>query len=343
MNEELLPAAAAGSLAIRAKMQAQKEKDTKPEVALRRELHRRGVRFRKSGPLPGMPRRSADIMWTGRKIAVFVDGCYWHGCPEHFHTPRTNTEWWLAKIRKNQARDAKTTEALEAAGWTVVRVWEHEEPAEAADRVQAALVFTDEHRSDVAGVPSDLQLEDSSAALAAALLEPSGRFLPGELNVATRDDIAGPGLYALWIDAQGARDLTEGVGCPVEAGLLYVGQAGAQAPGKRTAPKSTLADRLRKDHFKGPRTKSTVRRSLWAALASSDTSLLGTEEELTEWMRSHLQVSVVPVLNRADLFRLEPQVLRLLDPPMNWDHVGPTPLRETVHDRRSRTGGASKT
>lgn len=338
----MLTTPAAGSAHVRAKMQAQKSKDTKPEVALRSELHRRGVRFRKSGALPGMPRRSADITWVGRKVAVFVDGCYWHGCPEHFHTPKTNTDWWLAKIGTNQARDAKTTEALEAAGWTVVRVWEHEGPVEAADRVQTALARAAERRSMVVDVPSDLELEDSSAALAAALLEPSRRFLPGELNVATRDDNAGPGLYALWVDAHGARDMTERVGCPVEAGLLYVGQAGAQAPGERTAPRSTLADWLRKNHFKGPRDKSTVRRSLWAALASSVTPLLSSEKELTEWMRRHLQVSVVPVLNRADLFRLEPRVLRRLDPPMNWDHLGTTPLRETLHDRRSRSGRASK-
>lgn len=157
MNKVLPPAPAAGSLTIRAKMQAQKAKDTKPEVALRRELHRRGIRFRKSGPLPGMPRRSADIMWSGRKVAVFIDGCYWHGCPEHFHTPKTNTEWWLAKIRRNQNRDASTTAALEERGWKVLRLWEHVPTTEAADLVEKVLASTREKDSDREMTPAGLQ------------------------------------------------------------------------------------------------------------------------------------------------------------------------------------------
>lgn len=135
----LPPAPPAGSDHIRAKMQAQRVRDTKPEVALRQELHRRGVRFRVGAKLPGLSRRSADLAWLGRKVAVFVDGCYWHGCPEHFHVPKTNTEWWLEKIGRNKARDQTTQTTLEAAGWTVVRIWEHEDIAQAADRVQAAL------------------------------------------------------------------------------------------------------------------------------------------------------------------------------------------------------------
>lgn len=138
-KEALPPTPPASTLKIRAKMQAQSAKDTKPEIALRRELHRRGLRFRVGVPLPGAPRRTADIMWTGRKVAVFVDGCYWHGCPEHFHIPKTNAVWWLAKIGRNQTRDAETTELLEARGWTVIRIWEHEPLHQAADRVELAV------------------------------------------------------------------------------------------------------------------------------------------------------------------------------------------------------------
>ena len=124
---------------VRAKMQAQLSRHTKPEVALRRELHRRGVRFHLDGKLPGLPRRSADLVWRTRKLAVFIDGCFWHGCPEHFVLPKSNSEWWNDKIQRNRTRDTATTQALIAEGWSVIRVWEHANPEIAADAIQRQL------------------------------------------------------------------------------------------------------------------------------------------------------------------------------------------------------------
>ncbi|MBY9075947.1 very short patch repair endonuclease [Nocardioides sp. WL0053] len=109
---------------------------TKPEVALRRELHRRGLRFRVQLPVPGNRRRTIDIAFTRVKLAVFVDGCFWHGCPEHGVKPSTNPEWWRWKLARNQERDADTTRLLEEAGWTVLRLWEHEDVLASASTVE---------------------------------------------------------------------------------------------------------------------------------------------------------------------------------------------------------------
>lgn len=117
-------------------MQSQRVRDTAPEMALRRELHRRGLRYRVDYPV--LPRRRADIVFTKARVAVFVDGCFWHGCPEHGTWPQNNAEWWRTKIEANRARDANTDERLRADGWTVVRVWEHEDAPSAAARVEHA-------------------------------------------------------------------------------------------------------------------------------------------------------------------------------------------------------------
>jgi DNA mismatch endonuclease (patch repair protein) len=114
-------------------------KDTAPELALRRELHRRGLRYRLQVRVPGNNRRRIDIAFTRAKLAVYVDGCFWHGCPVHSHQPRANSEWWTWKIEGNRARDRSTTAELEAAGWAVLRIWEHEVVEVAADRVERAL------------------------------------------------------------------------------------------------------------------------------------------------------------------------------------------------------------
>lgn len=118
-----------------ARLSKQKRRDTKPEVALRRALHRRGLRyFVDRAPLKGM-RRRADLVFPRRKVAVYVDGCFWHSCPIHATKPRNNAQWWADKLAANVTRDRDTDEKLLAEGWRVVRIWEHEDPAEAADRV----------------------------------------------------------------------------------------------------------------------------------------------------------------------------------------------------------------
>lgn len=122
-----------------ARMRAQRRRDTAPEVALRRELHRRGARFFVDrAPLRGL-RRRADLVFPRKRVAVYVDGCFWHSCPQHATSPKNNAQWWADKLAANVVRDRDTDARLAVAGWQVVRIWEHEDPAEAADRVQAAL------------------------------------------------------------------------------------------------------------------------------------------------------------------------------------------------------------
>ena len=122
----------------RRRMQRQRGTGTAPEVALRKELWRRGLRYRVDTPLDGR-RRRVDIVFTRQRVAVFVDGCFWHLCPEHGTMPRNNAEWWREKLEANRRRDEDSTARLEAAGWLVVRIWEHEAVHEAADRVEEAL------------------------------------------------------------------------------------------------------------------------------------------------------------------------------------------------------------
>jgi DNA mismatch endonuclease (patch repair protein) len=116
-------------------------RDTKPELELRRELHRRGLRYRAQVKVPGNNRRTIDIAFTRVRLAVYVDGCFWHGCPEHHVPPQTNSDWWTWKIGRNQARDADTDRQLGAAGWSVLRLWEHVPATEAAVQVEEAYRF----------------------------------------------------------------------------------------------------------------------------------------------------------------------------------------------------------
>jgi DNA mismatch endonuclease (patch repair protein) len=119
-------------------MQSNKSRDTKPELALRRAVHALGLRYRVSTrPLPRV-RRTADLVFTKAKVAVFMDGCFWHGCPEHHTKSATNAAYWADKVQRNRERDAETDRLLREAGWTVIRVWEHEDPAEAAARIAQA-------------------------------------------------------------------------------------------------------------------------------------------------------------------------------------------------------------
>jgi DNA mismatch endonuclease (patch repair protein) len=124
-----------------ANMRANKRTDTKPELALRSALHRMGYRFRKDHRLDlnGGARVRPDIAFTARKVAVFVDGCFWHVCPEHGRDPAVNEWYWAPKLRRNIERDRAADAALAAAGWQVVRVWEHEPLTAAVDAVIVAL------------------------------------------------------------------------------------------------------------------------------------------------------------------------------------------------------------
>jgi DNA mismatch endonuclease, patch repair protein len=118
----------------------QKRADTAPEVALRKELHGRGFRYRVDFQLPiHGRRRRADIAFTARRIAVFVDGCYWHACPVHGTWPAASSEWWRAKLEGNVRRDRDTDQRLAEAGWISLRFWEHDDPVAAADRVESVL------------------------------------------------------------------------------------------------------------------------------------------------------------------------------------------------------------
>lgn len=121
------------------RLRSTRRRDTGPELALRALLHSRGLRYRVDfAPVSGV-RRRADVVFSGARVAVFVDGCFWHGCPEHATWPKANADWWRGKILMNKQRDADTDRRFAAAGWKVVRVWEHEPPGKAADRVHATV------------------------------------------------------------------------------------------------------------------------------------------------------------------------------------------------------------
>ncbi len=121
-------------------MRGNHRRDTRPELALRRLLHGSGHRFRVDLLIEacGVKVRP-DIVFTRRRVAVFIDGCFWHSCPKHGNQPNSNVGYWLPKLQRNQERDSRVTAALEAAGWKVLRIWEHEPVEEAASRVESAL------------------------------------------------------------------------------------------------------------------------------------------------------------------------------------------------------------
>lgn len=113
-------------------------RDNLVEMRLRRSLHARGLRYRVHAPVPGNRRRTIDVAFTRARLAVFVDGCFWHACPDHGTDPRTNSEWWQWKLGRTVARDRDTDRLLREAGWEVVRIWEHEDVETAVERVVAA-------------------------------------------------------------------------------------------------------------------------------------------------------------------------------------------------------------
>ena len=124
-----------------------RQKGTGAEIALRRDLYRRGLRYRVDFEVLKKPRRVADIAFPGLMIAIFVDGCFWHGCPEHATWPKQNSEFWRQKIETNRARDTDTNERLRNIGWTVLRFWEHEPPHESADIVVQTVAMGRSKRS----------------------------------------------------------------------------------------------------------------------------------------------------------------------------------------------------
>lgn len=125
----------ASSDSARRRMQRQRRRDTKAEVAVRKELHRLGLRYRVERRILPAVRRTADIVFARSKVVVFVDGCFWHSCPMHATRPAANADWWTEKLAANVTRDRDTDRRLTEAGWLVVRLWEHEEPAAAAQMV----------------------------------------------------------------------------------------------------------------------------------------------------------------------------------------------------------------
>lgn len=118
-------------------MLSNRGRDTGPELAVRRLVHARGLRYRVDyAPLQNLRRYRADLVFTRAKVAVFIDGCFWHGCPQHHTQPKTNAQFWTTKVTTNRARDLKVTDLFHDAGWTVLRFWEHDDPRAVALEIE---------------------------------------------------------------------------------------------------------------------------------------------------------------------------------------------------------------
>jgi DNA mismatch endonuclease (patch repair protein) len=142
MKQRVAPTAVAAvpsSAEVSGRMQRQASRDTAPEVALRSALHRLGLRYRVHVRPISEVRREADVVFRRVRVAVFVDGCFWHGCPDHASWPKANSAWWRDKIETNRARDRDTDARLAEAGWLALRVWEHEPPQDAAQRIASVI------------------------------------------------------------------------------------------------------------------------------------------------------------------------------------------------------------
>lgn len=135
----------------RRSMRANRRRDTGPEWRVRRLLHRNGLRYRVDYPLPFDHRRKADLVFTRAKVAVFIDGCFWHGCPEHYQAPAAHAEYWRTKVESNRARDRDTDRRLRELGWTVLRFWEHEDPVSV---VVPAVLAAVGHQGSIRGQPA---------------------------------------------------------------------------------------------------------------------------------------------------------------------------------------------
>ncbi|MFT2751087.1 very short patch repair endonuclease [Clavibacter sp. Sh2088] len=129
----------ASSDSARSIMRANKRRDTRPELLVRRLLHAWGLRYLVDHRVVPESRSRADIAFTRQRIAVFIDGCFWHSCPAHLHLPKANADYWVAKLARNVERDAEVTALLRDLGWTVLRFWEHQPPEEAAAAIIGAV------------------------------------------------------------------------------------------------------------------------------------------------------------------------------------------------------------
>lgn len=127
------------SESVTARMRATRRRDTPAEIGLRRELHSRGFRFRVDAKLTGITHGRPDIAFPTERVAVFVDGCFWHSCPKHKTKPKANSEWWALKLQANEARDRRLDQELRSQGWVVVRIWEHDDSGVAAATVISAV------------------------------------------------------------------------------------------------------------------------------------------------------------------------------------------------------------
>jgi len=120
-------------------MKQQLRRDTKPEMAVRQQLHALGIRYRVDVKLEPDLRTRGDIAWHGLRLAVFIDGCFWHGCPIHATAPKANADWWREKLDANIIRDRRADDALRDRGWTVLRFWEHDAPEAIAAEISRSL------------------------------------------------------------------------------------------------------------------------------------------------------------------------------------------------------------
>jgi DNA mismatch endonuclease, patch repair protein len=155
----------ATSPAIRRSMQANRRRDTHPELAIRRLIHARGLRYRVDARALPTARYTADMIFPRARVAVFIDGCWWHGCADHYRPPASNAAYWSGKVARNRERDRLADETLAAAEWTVVRVWEHEAPEVAARRIEAVVRSHSAPATTVSHVPPpDPELSDTPLA-----------------------------------------------------------------------------------------------------------------------------------------------------------------------------------
>ncbi|MGK2881968.1 MAG: very short patch repair endonuclease [Mycobacterium sp.] len=141
----------ASTAATRKTMQGNRGRDTRPEIAVRRLVHAQGLRYRVSARREPDLRRTADLLFTRARVAVFIDGCYWHGCPQHFTMPATNRDYWSTKIERNKERDRHTSAVLAERGWLVLRFWEHEQPETVANSIEQTV--REQHTKDLPAAP----------------------------------------------------------------------------------------------------------------------------------------------------------------------------------------------